>query len=196
MHELEEHAVRIAMHDAGDRAERIIADRVGALGRLGLKLRRIGDELARDRIGRIGAIDQFGHRRRDRDRIARRHLRQCLDLARRHQTGIAQLRNAAQGSGRHQPLRRSWPRQRGHRSYRLDRAACEGMPASQQCPDYAASAAVVSRQERYIGKMMSARRARPTKANRPLAIMPAAVPPQARPINISSSPRPQLSRRR
>ena len=60
------------MHDAGDGAVGVIADRIGALlGRAG-EFGGIGDELPGDRIVRIGRIDQLGHGRRDRDRIARR----------------------------------------------------------------------------------------------------------------------------
>ena len=41
------------MNNALDRTELVIPDRIGALMRLRLKLRRIRHELARDRIGSI-----------------------------------------------------------------------------------------------------------------------------------------------
>ena len=58
--ELEQHAIGIAVHDALDRAVRVVADRIGAFPLPALKLARIRHELARDRIVRIGAIDQIG----------------------------------------------------------------------------------------------------------------------------------------
>ena len=74
MGELEQHAVGIAVHDACDRAVGVVADRIGALLRAHLKLGRIGHELPRDRIVRIGAVDQFRHRRRDGDGVLRGDL--------------------------------------------------------------------------------------------------------------------------
>ena len=41
------------MHHAFDRAERVVADRIGAFLRALLELARIGHELPRDRIVRI-----------------------------------------------------------------------------------------------------------------------------------------------
>ena len=76
MHELEQHAVGIAMHDPFDRAVGIVADRIGGFFRAPHKLRRIGNELAGDRIARIGRVDQRDHIRRQRYRIARRNLLQ------------------------------------------------------------------------------------------------------------------------
>ena len=70
MDRLEQHAVGIAMHDACDRAVRGVADRIGVLLRLHVELGRIGNELARDRIARIGGIDEVHDIRRDRHRIA------------------------------------------------------------------------------------------------------------------------------
>ena len=47
-----------------------VADRIAVFCRLLLKLARIGHKLPRNRIARIGRIDQVGHRRRDGDGIA------------------------------------------------------------------------------------------------------------------------------
>jgi hypothetical protein len=69
VNELEQHPVGIAVHDARDRAVRIVADRVGAFLQPSFKLGRIGHELPRHRIVRVGAVDQIRHRRRDGDRI-------------------------------------------------------------------------------------------------------------------------------
>ncbi len=83
------------MHDAFDRAMRVVADRVGALLGRGHQLRRVGHELPRDRIVRIGRIDQFGHRRRDRHRIARRDLLQGLARIACDEAGVRKVRHRA-----------------------------------------------------------------------------------------------------
>jgi len=57
---LEQHAVGIAVHDALDRTMGVVADRVGRLLGTDVELGRIGNELARDRVVRIGRIDQIG----------------------------------------------------------------------------------------------------------------------------------------
>src|SRR6266446_5196270 len=101
MHELQQHPVRIAVDDTLDRTEGVIADWIRALMRLRCEFGRIRDELARDRIVRIIAINQFRYRRRDSDGIARRHLLQRRRLRRRYKTGVSQLRNATQGVGHH-----------------------------------------------------------------------------------------------
>src|SRR5713101_7815439 len=59
MKRLEQDPVGITMHDALERAMRAIPDRVGALLRLYVELGRIGNELARDRVARIGRIDEL-----------------------------------------------------------------------------------------------------------------------------------------
>ena len=69
--ELQEHAVGVAVHDARHRALEPVADGVGAFGRVPVELARIGNELARDWVVGVGRIDQGGHRRRDRHRVAR-----------------------------------------------------------------------------------------------------------------------------
>ena len=61
---LEQHAVGIAVHDARDRTVRLVADRIGHLLGPRLELSRIGNELARDRVARIGRIDERRRRRR------------------------------------------------------------------------------------------------------------------------------------
>ena len=71
---LQQHPVGVAVHDPRHRRMGIIADRIGKLLGAGLQLAGIGDELARDRVGGIDAVDQARHRRRDRDGIARRDL--------------------------------------------------------------------------------------------------------------------------
>ncbi len=58
------------MDDALDRAVRVIADRIAALLRLFVEFPPVRHELLRDRVMRVGRIDQFGHRRRDGDGIA------------------------------------------------------------------------------------------------------------------------------
>ena len=57
------------MHDALDRRQRVVADRVGAFVRRGDQFRRVGDELAADRV--VRRLDQRAHGRRDGDGVAR-----------------------------------------------------------------------------------------------------------------------------
>ena len=58
------------MHDALDRAESIVADRIAALLGPRGKLAGIGYELLGDGIVRVARVDQAGDRRRDGDRVA------------------------------------------------------------------------------------------------------------------------------
>jgi hypothetical protein len=51
------------VHDAFDRRECLIADRVGALMRCGEQLSRVGDELPADRI--VGMLNERAQGRRD-----------------------------------------------------------------------------------------------------------------------------------
>jgi len=71
MGELQQHAVGVAVHDAFDRAVGVIADRIGVLFRAHLKLGRVGHDLPRDRIVRVGAVDQLRDGRRDGDGVLR-----------------------------------------------------------------------------------------------------------------------------
>ena len=57
-----------------------------------VELGDVGHELARDRIVRIGAVDQRGNLRRDRDRIARGDAREVGELLRRREAGRDQFR--------------------------------------------------------------------------------------------------------
>ena len=59
------------MHDAFHRAVRVVADRVAEFFGPMVEFRRIGNELARDRVVRIVCLDQRGQRGRQRHRIAR-----------------------------------------------------------------------------------------------------------------------------
>ena len=57
MHQLEQHPVGIAMHDAGYRRMRVVADRIGLLAGSNRQLFRARDVLPRDRIvGSSGSI--------------------------------------------------------------------------------------------------------------------------------------------
>ena len=95
--ELEQHAVGIAMHDALDRAMGVVADRVGAFLRLHIEFGRIGHELARDRIVRVGVVDQVRNRRRNGDGILGGDLLQRRAFFRRGQPGSFKLGKMAQG---------------------------------------------------------------------------------------------------
>ena len=68
--QLDQHPVGIAMHQPMNRAHRVVADRVVALGGVADELARVGHELPRDRVGGIAGLNQRGQRRRDGDRIA------------------------------------------------------------------------------------------------------------------------------
>ena len=77
------------MHDAFDRSERIVGDRIGALVRLLVDFALIGHELPRNGIVWIVTIDQIGHRRRDSDRIARGDLGKGAKLVARNERLLA-----------------------------------------------------------------------------------------------------------
>jgi hypothetical protein len=68
---LEQHAIGIAVHDALDRAMGAVADGIGHLLRADLELGRIRNELARDRVARVGRVDQAGDVSCQRQGIAR-----------------------------------------------------------------------------------------------------------------------------
>src|SRR5262245_31079588 len=67
---LEQHAVRITMHDTLNRTVRIVADRVLAFTHSMIEFCNIRDKLLRDWIVRVIAVDQLGQRVGDCDRIA------------------------------------------------------------------------------------------------------------------------------
>ena len=60
MRQLEQHTVRIAVHDTLDRAVGVVPDRVHKLFGAMTELRRIRNELTRDGIVRIISVDQIG----------------------------------------------------------------------------------------------------------------------------------------
>ena len=74
MHQLEQHPIGVAMHDARDRRMRVITDRIGAFVRLRHQFLGAWNKLPRDRIVGIVGVDQRGHIRRHRYRVARRDL--------------------------------------------------------------------------------------------------------------------------
>src|ERR1700745_759897 len=59
MSKLEKHAVRIAMNNTVPRTMSIVADRISKLLRTMDQFRRVGNDLAGNRIRRIGAVDQL-----------------------------------------------------------------------------------------------------------------------------------------
>ena len=83
------------MHDAFNRTVRGIADRIGELFRPDLQFGGIGHELTRDRIVRIGPVDQIGKDRRHRDGIARRDGLQSLLRLGRDQARIDEAARVA-----------------------------------------------------------------------------------------------------
>jgi hypothetical protein len=99
MHQLEQHAVGIAMYDAVNRRMAVIADRISAFAWLCREFVNAGNVLPRDRIVGIIDIDQSGHRRRHRDGVTRRHFFQFVQCRRRHQTMRDQLGRLPQRRG-------------------------------------------------------------------------------------------------
>ena len=100
MHELEQHAVGITMHDAGDRRMCVVADWIGALAWCSHQLLRARNELPRDGIGGIIGIDQRGNVGRHRNRIARGDLLQHGKIVRTRKSARHQLIGPAQGRGK------------------------------------------------------------------------------------------------
>ena len=99
MNQLEQHPIGVAMHDAGDRRMRVIADRIGILARLRHQFLGARNELPRDRIVGIIGVDQRGDVRRHRHRIARRDLFQIGKIGRRRQAAGDQFSGLAQRRG-------------------------------------------------------------------------------------------------
>ncbi len=102
MERLDEHAIRVAMHEALDGRMRMIADRVGAFRRHGREFARIGQELCGD--AGCPPSDERGNRRGDRDGVA---CSNSLEFRRRagiQQRGCFQIADAAQGL--HAPSRK------------------------------------------------------------------------------------------
>jgi hypothetical protein len=99
MHQLEQHAVGIAVDDAGNGRMRIVADRIGAFARRGGDPRRRARTGARS-IMRIGAVDQRqrGYFRRERDRSAG-DAREVGDLLRRSEATRPVRREGGSTSG-------------------------------------------------------------------------------------------------
>ena len=93
---LEQHAIGIAVHDALDRAVGVVADRIGALLRPRVELGRVRHELARDRIVRIGRIDELDDLRGERQRIAGGDPFELGPAVRRGEPGCDQVVGAAE----------------------------------------------------------------------------------------------------
>ncbi len=81
IHQLEQHAVGVAVHDAGHRAVRLVANRIAALMLMRHQFRHIGQELARDRVFRIAGVDLRLQVRRDGNGKLRGHFFKCRDAA-------------------------------------------------------------------------------------------------------------------
>jgi hypothetical protein len=80
----------------GARAKRSSPTRVGQLLAV-LQLAGIGHELARDRIVRIAAIDEFGHGRRDGDGVTRCNGLQGVHVGGRYEACSLEFRYRFQG---------------------------------------------------------------------------------------------------
>src|SRR5262249_30911283 len=96
MAELEQHTVRIAVHDALDRTVSVVTDRIQEFFGTMIELGRVWYELARERIVRIVPVDQFGQRRRQCNCIAPSNLFGHRPALGWHQTVLAKLRGRSE----------------------------------------------------------------------------------------------------
>ena len=81
------------MDDAGHRRMQLVTDRVGPVLRVFLQLGGIGHKLRRDRVGRIGRIDQRRHLVGDRDREPLRDKAQFALPLRRDKTAFDEIKS-------------------------------------------------------------------------------------------------------
>jgi hypothetical protein len=95
----QQHAVGIAVDDPLDRAVGLVADRIAGLAGAFQQLGLAGHELAGDRVGFVGRIDQRRHVRGDRHGVARRHGLEGRQPLGSDQAGFGQGRGAAEGAG-------------------------------------------------------------------------------------------------
>ena len=79
------------MHDAGDRRMRVVADRIGVFAGRVHQFQRARNELPRDRIVGIFAIDQAGDLGRHGDRIARGDPFEIGEIGRRRKPALDQF---------------------------------------------------------------------------------------------------------
>ena len=101
MRRLQQHAVGIAVDDALERREGLVADRIGALLGRFLQLGRVGNELLADRI--IGMRDQCRHRRRNGDGKAAGDGFDFGQACHIDQPQIGEIGCTTQGAGFHLP---------------------------------------------------------------------------------------------
>ena len=104
--ELQQHAIAIAVHQAGQGGLRRVADGIVEFGRPAIEFAGIGEELPRDRVRRIVRVDQRGQGRRHGERVALGHGLQLARAGRRGEASRDQVRGGRQGSrsgqgGRH-----------------------------------------------------------------------------------------------
>ena len=85
------------MNDPLDGTMGVVADRIGAFGRACREFRGVRHELARNRVVRVGRINQGRNGRRDRHGIARGDRLERGEVRRPHETGGMQLLNAVHG---------------------------------------------------------------------------------------------------
>ncbi len=87
------------MHDARDRAMGIVTDRIGEFPGLGIEFRAVGNELACNRVARIGRIDELGDIGGQRQRIAGGHRFDLGAALARDESGRDEIVGAAQSLG-------------------------------------------------------------------------------------------------
>ncbi len=97
MGDLQQHPVRIAMHDPLDRAHDLVAHRIAVFDRKHLQLGLARQELAAD--GVVSGLDQLRHGRGDRHGILRRHPLQRGQAIGLDQAGVEQGLGIAKGLG-------------------------------------------------------------------------------------------------
>jgi hypothetical protein len=97
MGELEQNPVRITVDNSFQRAVCVVADRIGRFAWLPRKFGAIRHELSRDWVQRVGRIDESRQIRGQRNRVARRNLRDLVASFRARQPGGDQAFGAAKG---------------------------------------------------------------------------------------------------
>src|SRR5262249_41742920 len=83
------------MDEAGQRRPALVADRVGLVIGRGFQFGIVWDELRRDRVGWVAAIDQRHHVGRQRDGEFLRNAAQFLSPFRRDETAVNKVLNLA-----------------------------------------------------------------------------------------------------
>src|SRR5262249_50059355 len=91
MGQLQQHPIAIAVHNAFDGRELLLAQRVGTLSGQLVEFAEVGHKLARDRILGLAAPNEGSELAGYGDRIALSHARKPRHIGRSNEPGVAQL---------------------------------------------------------------------------------------------------------